>query len=485
MPVRFPLAIALAALLVVASSPARAADVFPDTPAGRAVAAWLAAFNAADESRLGAWFEAHLTADALAERPVAPRVARHQQMHGDLGDLTALGLEIGEGAIRLLARGAHGESVTVEFEPTPGDPARFAGFGLRVEGGGGPAPPAPRGAAPPNEAAFTARVRALCDSLAARDAFAGAVLVVQGGRTLVEQAWGEADRERHLANRTDTRFNLGSINKFFTKVAIAQLAEAGKLRLSDTLARWVPELPHEVASRVTIAQLVEHRAGFGDFFGPGYARADRSKLLRNADYLPLFANRPLEFEPGTRERYSNAGYVLLGLVIERASGEDYHDYVRRHVFAPAGMKDSESFPRDAATPNRAVGWTREDGGALRSNRDALPGRGSAAGGGYSTLRDLERFTLALRDHRLVGDAWTTWVLGGPVPADGETGRAGPPARGGLGVAGGTAGVNAALEFDLGAGTCVVVLANLDPPAAEDLAGVIADWLRRLPAPARP
>lgn len=473
-------------LLVGMVCDARTADaaVIPDTPLGRRASAWLEAFNSADAARLRAWFEGHLAAAALAERPAELRIARHQQMHADLGDLEATGVTDGpDGSLELHARAAHGQEVIVAFQPAGDASQRLEGVGVRVESG----PDEPRGPAiaPPaaTEAAVAARVQAVVDSLAARDEFSGAVLVTRGGRTLVEKAWGEADRERHVPNRTDTRFNIGSINKLFTRVAIAQLAEAGKLRLSDTLSRWVPELPAGVASRVTIAQLVAHRSGFGDFFGPAFERADHRKLMSNADYLPLFADRSLEFEPGSRERYSNAGYVLLGLVVERASGESYYDYVRRHVYAPAGMKASDSYALDEPTPNRAVGYTRE-GGALRTNHDQLPGRGSAAGGGYTTLRDLERFTVALGGHRLLGSAWTAWVLGADAPAPGE--RAAPEAeqaRGGLGVAGGTAGVNAALEFDLGSRTCVVVLANLDPPAAERLAVEFGRWLRRLPEPA--
>ena len=314
-------------------------------------------------------------------------------------------------------------------------------------------------------------------------AFSGVVLLARNGTPFFLEAYGSADRDFAVPNRKDTKFNLGSINKIFTQAAIAQLAAAGKLSLSDTVRKHLPDYPSPVADRITIQELLTMSSGLGDFFGKRYDATPKSRLRTLADYLPLFADEPLLFEPGTSRRYSNAGYVVLGLIVEKASGQAYHDYVREHLFRPAGMKDTDAYPQDAIVPNRAVGYTRESEGAapaspdapLRVNAYALPAVSSSAGGGYSTAADLLAFDQAMRANRLLSPAWTDWFYSDksnpPSP--------GSPARkrgGGFGFAGGTAGVNAVLECDLDTGATIVVLSNLDPPSAESVAKKLRGWM---------
>lgn len=304
----------------------------------------------------------------------------------------------------------------------------------------------------------TRLTRAL-DSLARSDQFSGVVLLLRQGKPVFEHAYGMADREAKRANTMETVFNLGSINKTFTATAVRQLAAAAKLQLDSTVGFHWPDYPNaEVARKVTVRQLLQMQSGVGgNIFGapPGKTRHD---VRHNRDYMPLFVNEPLQFEPGTSRAYSNAGFVLLGLLIERASGEDYYDYVRTHIYEPAGMTHTAHYPVDGLPPNAAFGYTRGDRDApstapLRRNSELLPGRGSAAGGGYSTAGDLVRFLDALRAGKIPG---------------------GPPA--GLGVAGGAPGLNAAIEGELPGGYDMIVLANLDPPAAEHVAELVRTWL---------
>jgi CubicO group peptidase (beta-lactamase class C family) len=315
-------------------------------------------------------------------------------------------------------------------------------------------PTVPADARPPmSDERVVAELRQHLAAEAATGAFSGAVLLAKGDRILFREAYGLAARETNVPNRADTRFNLGSINKAFTRLAVEQLAAAGKVRLSDTLDRWVPEYPAEKARKITLQHLIEHRAGTGDFFGPRYEAADRARLLTLRDWLPLIADIPLGFEPGARQEYSNAGYLLLGLVIEKASGQSYYDYVRDHIFTPAGMTSTESYATAARVPNLASGYTEKLGSASRDNGPSLPARGSSAGGGYSTVDDLFRFAKALR----------AGTLGGGK-------------GGGLGIAGGAPGINAVLEME-GEYT-TVVMANLDPPAASRVAEKIGGWMGR-------
>lgn len=322
-----------------------------------------------------------------------------------------------------------------------------------------PAFPQSPGPAPISEADVVSRLAKSLDSLTALDQFSGVVLLAKNGVPVLQRPYGMADREAARRNTLETAFNLGSINKVFTATAIRQLAHAGKLDLDSTLARYWPEYPNqEVARRVTVRQLVDHRSGIGgNVFGVP-AGGTRRTIRHNRDLLPLFVNEPLQFEPGTRQQYSNAGYVVLGLLVERLSGEDYYEYVHRHIYEPAGMTRTAHFAVDSLPPNTALGYTRGAPDAPAStprhrNTDLLPGRGSAAGGGYSTATDLLRFVQALRAKRVPG---------------------GPPA--GLGIAGGAPGINAVLEGGLPGGYDLVALGNLDPPAAERVAALVRGWL---------
>jgi D-alanyl-D-alanine carboxypeptidase len=262
----------------------------------------------------------------------------------------------------------------------------------------------------------------------------------------------------------DTRFNLGSINKLFTKVAIGQLVAAGTLALTDTVGALLPDYPDSPARRATVDQLLGHRGGIADFFGPAFNAAPKAQFRANADYYRFVAAQPVRFEPGARQEYCNGCYIVLGAIVERASGMPYETYVARHVFGPAGMTGAGWFAADALPPLVAKGYTRRTGpdtpdGPLHPN-DAMHGvAGSAAGGGHATAADLQAFDTALRTGRLLDPSRTAWMLQTDRVESGASGRA----RGGIGAAGGAPGINAALESD---GTwTVVVLANLDPPAA--------------------
>jgi CubicO group peptidase (beta-lactamase class C family) len=312
---------------------------------------------------------------------------------------------------------------------------------------------------PISQSELVRRLAASLDSLTKAGQFSGVAVLAKNGVPVFQRAYGMADRERRVANNPETAFNLGSINKVFTQIAILQLRAVGKLDLDSTLAKYWPDYPNkEVASKITIRQLLRHTSGIGgNIFDPP-AGGKRNDIRTLNDYLPLFVNQPLVFEPGTKNAYSNAGYVVLGLLIQRLSGEDYYTYVREHIFKPAGMTRTGSFAVDSLPPNTAIGYTRgaEDAPAttpLRPNSRDLPGRGSSAGGGYSTAQDLVKFVQALREHRIPN---------------------GMPA--GLGIAGGSGGMNAIVEGDLPGGYDLIVLANLDPPAAERVSRMTREWL---------
>src|SRR5262245_23158271 len=170
---------------------------------------------------------------------------------------------------------------------------------------------------------------------AAAGKFSGAVLIAKDGKPVVEQANGLADRRRRRPNSLATEFNIGSVGKSFTAVAIAQLVEAGKLSFDDTVGKYLSGFPAQVANQVTIGQLLTHTSGLGDVFMRW--RAPARAQLDLADLVTRIAKEPLQFQPGSRFGYSNSGYVVLGAIVEAVTGQNYYDYVRTHVFRPAGM----------------------------------------------------------------------------------------------------------------------------------------------------
>jgi len=322
------------------------------------------------------------------------------------------------------------------------------------------------------------------EALEAKDRFSGAVLIQQGDTALFEGAYGLASRRYKIPNSLNTRFDVGSITKEFTKVAVAQLLERGVLALEDKISRHLPNYPNRsVAEKVSIGQLVDHTSGLGDVFTPEYFKSSKLRFRSPSDYIEIFADDPLLFEPGQGKAYSNYGYIVLGAIIEEVSGQGYFDYIRSNLFEVAGMKHSGFFPSDEPVPEVAIGYTRTDGDGqasetVRNNILLMPVNGAPDGGSHSTVYDLSAFDTALRAHRLLTPPYTRWILGGPEPAAEEDYESGSkePAKGSIGIAGGAPGLNAVLLSD--GERRIIVLANMDEPVAEQVAEILSgelDW----------
>jgi CubicO group peptidase (beta-lactamase class C family) len=314
---------------------------------------------------------------------------------------------------------------------------------------------------------------ALCEALderakdlAKRDEFAGSVLIARSDKVIFEKAYGWADRETKTSNTIETRFRIGSMNKMFTAVTAMQLVEKGKLQLDAPLGEYLKDYPNSsLAGKVRIRHLLSHTGGTGDIFGPEFAKK-RLELRTIEDYVRLYGARELAFEPGSRWAYSNYGFLLLGAVIEKVAGRSYYEVVQENVFRPAGMKASDSLPEEARVAGMSRGYMRGAAG-WESNVDTLPWRGTPAGGGYSTTRDLFRFARALETGKLLGEKLLREATVGDKPGAGygfgfqlyEK-----PMRQ-YGHGGGAPGMNGDLRVLPESGYVVSVLANLDPPAA--------------------
>jgi CubicO group peptidase (beta-lactamase class C family) len=350
---------------------------------------------------------------------------------------------------------------------------------------------------------------------AADDSFSGAVLVAKDGKPIFQAAYGLADREKKVANTVDTQFRFGSMGKMFTAVAVLQLVQAGKIKLDEPIGKYLTDYPNkDVATKVTVHQLLTHTGGTGDIFGPEF---DGAELKELKDYVAVAGDRPPLFEPGSRHQYSNYGFVLLGRIIEIVSGQSYYDYITQHVFLPAGMTSTGNEPEDSHVPGLSIGYTRmsrpkllappgpgsggppqllpppgenqgggqphllpppEQGnvplGPSRPNTAELPYRGTSAGGGYSTVGDFLKFATALTSHQLLDAHHTELLTTGKVRsprgmyAYGFEDEKLPDGVRRIGHGGGFPGMNGSLSIFPESHYVVVVLANVDPPAATDI-----------------
>ena len=335
-----------------------------------------------------------------------------------------------------------------------------------------------------SEAQMVEATKARIDELAKDERFSGAVLVTKNGKLILSGAYGLADREKKIPNSLNTKFRIGSMNKMFTAVSVLQLTQAGKIKLSEPFGTYITGYPNkDAASKVSIEQLLTHTGGTGDIFGPQFDE-HRKDLRTLQDYVNLYGKRALEFEPGSRWEYSNYGFLLLGVVVERVSGKSYYDYVRENVYVPAGMNSSGSLTEDENVPGRSIGYTSFGGAAVHSNADTLPYRGTSAGGGYSTVEDLQRFARALMNHKLLSAEYTEVLTTGKVTTPPGSGKyafgffdegADSGARH-FGHGGGAPGMNGDLQIYPQSGYVIAVLANLDPPAASRVSEFIANRL---------
>ena len=329
-----------------------------------------------------------------------------------------------------------------------------------------------------SEADVFAALSDRAEELAGADEFAGAVLVAKDDNVLFSQAFGLADREEGIPNTIQTRFRIGSMNKMFTAVAILQLVEDGKVELMAPLSKYLTDYPNQdVATKVTIHHLLTHTGGTGDIFGTSF-ETHRGELRTLADYVELYGDRGLAFEPGSRFSYSNYGFVLLGVVVEKVTGQSYYDYVQAHIYEPAGMTASGSMPEDQAVPDRSIGYMKPTGNTWIPNTDTLPFRGTSAGGGYSTVEDLARFAGALLSHILLSPDSTELLitgkeeLGGFSYAYGFEDSRDQNGNGFVGHGGGAPGMSGDLRIYPTSGYVVAVLANIDPPAAQRISDYV-------------
>jgi CubicO group peptidase (beta-lactamase class C family) len=325
-------------------------------------------------------------------------------------------------------------------------------------------------------AADTARkIADLAEAHSRLEMFSGTLLVAEKGKVIYAAAFGLADKDHRVPNTLKTRYNIGSIGKAFTAVGIMQLAEEGKLRLTDTLGRYYPECPFPEKDSITVHHLLTHTSGLGDYLEHREYRARMGGLRSVDDALPLIFDQKPDFAPGERFRYSNSAFRLLGGVIERASGLSYREYLRWRIFEPCGMTESDLAREDEVLADRAIGYTQNANGAFTSNVLVIPPP-CPAGGLRTSVGDLLLFDRALRDGRLLsGEATRTMLTPSPRRATYACGWEVKEYDGHsyVGHSGGADGVEAFFYRFLDPEYTVIVLANYHNGAEELASGILA------------
>ena len=427
--------------------------------------AFVKAVNTGSAEQYEAMAKEHFAPALLAKQTPQQRAAGYKRLTSEFGTITVEGVrrEGPDAPLRLSTKGSTGVTGVIILTLEPEAPFRIAAMGVEVGGSDNASLPAPPINGRMTKEELTTALDAYLARFAADGSLSGVVLVAKDGQAVFEKGYGEADRSYKIPNTPAMRFSLGSINKSFTQIAIAQLVAAGKLAYTDTLGKLIPDYPQELTRAATLEQLLKHEAGIADFFGEEFSRAPKDRFRSNTDYYRWVSSKPPLFAPGARSQYCNGCYVTLGEIITRVSGMPYERYVTERIFTPAGM--ATGFPQaDGVEPNIAQNYTRRgEGGQIRNAIYMRGAAGSAAGSAYATAADLLAYDNALRGRKLTDENGLRRLFG-----DAAAGTA--RVKGGYGIAGGAPGSNAILESD-GAWT-IVVLTNFDPPTAENLGPAI-------------
>lgn len=436
----------------------------PESEAGKVVAEYIKVFNSGDQTALSQFVRDVATEHGPGGASLEERIASQSYFYNQARGMDVYSVDQPkDDEVSLIARLRLKEQWRQMDFLFEGQPKKLAG--IRI------VPTEARA-----ESIFTgkdwkAKLDQYLDRQSAVDQFSGVVLVVSDEKPLYAKAFGYADKSAGLPNTMQTKFNYASIGKMFTAVAIAQLVEKNLLSFEDSLNGLLPQFDSPSAIHITVGDLLTHQSGLPDFF----EQIDHFKSAMASDnmlteFLPVLARLPVNFLPRERFEYSNSNYMVLGAIIEQLSNQRYEDYIREHVFVPAGMVHT-SFHTDAAT---AKGYTElgEDGkltpGVRRENSFMGASKGSAAGGGVTTAGDLASFVKAMQNGKLVSQEMVANLLEPKVKGQRPDEQYGfgfiirdEGKSNYVGHSGGFPGVDAQLDFRRKDGTVFVVLCNYE------------------------
>lgn len=249
--------------------------------------------------------------------------------------------------------------------------------------------------------------------------FSGIIYAKNNNGVIIDRAFGFANRSEELPNTLNTRFGIASGCKLFTSIGICQLVEKGKLTFETRLKDCLPFPFPRFSESITIHHLLTHTSGIPDYFDEVimddyedlWKERPMYSIKQLKDFLPMFQNNEMMFHPGERFHYNNAGFILLGLIIEQASGELFTDYIMDNIFKPCKMDDSGYFSMDHLPKNTAYGYidNKEDG-TWRTNIYSIPIKGGADGGAFITAPDMMKLWDGLLNHQLLSKKYTDELL---------------------------------------------------------------------------
>ena len=472
------LAASLVCCLLPGSILAAASGQSAITPEKRGQA-FVAALDPASETDWEVFVTSNFTAEMIQRRGTEGLVRIMTMISGDVGKATIESLEIKEeNTLELIVHSATADQwiqFDLGFTSSPGK--LFNAFSAQFI----PAPLAEEKSGL-SETDLAEEIAAYVRDRASADQFSGSVIVARNGKPLFAEAFGNADKVTGRKNTLDTPINLGSMNKMFTALAIAQLVDEGQLSYSDKIGKHLPDYPNPVVrDEVTIHQLLSHTSGLGSYWGEEF-ELRKNELTTVADFAELFAEAPLEQPPGQGFLYSNNGPTVAGLIIERVSGVGYYDYIRQNIYQRANMMHSDHYRKDNAGAGFAIGYEKSEDGEWQDNIDWLGMIGGPAGGGYASANDLLLYAKALAEGSIVSPDQVITVTTGKIRLTedfaygygfGDHVLAG---RRYVGHNGGAPGTNAEFSLFPDLGYTVIVLANYGHAATP-----VADYLRQLVA----
>jgi CubicO group peptidase (beta-lactamase class C family) len=460
------------ALMVVVTLGAAAqtsVEKLPDTPPGKLLDEWLVLCQGTSVEAMAKWDAAHYPEAFLRDVPAADVARSDQQECRQHGGYQVVHVTEAEpNVVSVIARG-NKSGAWVRFDARTKQPGK-------IEPIGGVPVVVPETALPDelSDAAVKRDVAASIKKLGERGLFSGIVLLARGAEPIAVSTFGYADRSKKTPITSTTRFTLGSMGKMFTSVAVGQLVDQGKLSYDDVVGKFFPGYANRtVREKVTVGMLLSHTGGLGDFLAKRSPEMMRHGVRRASEFMPLYERDEPEFEPGKGWSYSNSGLALAGAIVEEVSGEDYPDYLRRHIFDPLGMKNSDPNNIPHTEPRMVTPYTHQNaqGSPSPDWHEAEHDIGSPAGGAISTAEDLVRFADALRSGNLVSKATfgEMWHPHGKRPEGVPYGYALEIAdvygRTVVGHRGGFSGVSTRLYIILDSRYTIVSLANQDPEAA--------------------
>lgn len=327
-------------------------------------------------------------------------------------------------------------------------------------------------------------IASFLDNLDQND-FSGTILIAHNDRIIERRAYGLSSIEFNVKNNLETKFNIASITKLFTAVAALQLYEQGKIKLNTPIGQYLPDYPNKaVRDSITIHQLLTHTSGLNNFYASASDKMKNSGYENISDFVPLFVNDTLLSKPGTKYDYSGSGFVVLGLIIEKVSGENYYDYLADNIFKPAGMLNTTALEVDSIVNNKANGYTTMFGeNKVLKKNDYYLTKASPAGFYYSTISDLFNFSKALRNYTLLQEETTELMfkpkvkgyntqLGYGIDVDQRYNQTI------LGHSGGWYGIHCELMDYMKDNYTVVILSNIDD-GGKNGASKVADFFHEL------